>query len=892
MAFHVACPITCRRICYCALGFPRKLQSEKARNGFLEEVARVGEFLEDPWLIKVRERDTVQVAVPKVVAPAPPPVTAVVAVADGGSGGDGEELLSAQTKRAAMQRKAAAASLVAEDYARRFESGDLVDAPKDLPGEEQGQSNVKVMCRLCFFGENEGSEKARKMLSCKSCGKKYHRNCLKAWAQHRDLFHWSSWTCPSCRICEVCRRTGDPNKFTFCRRCDGAYHCYCQQPPHKNVSSGPYLCPKHTRCHSCGSTVSGNGLSTRWFLGYTCCDACGRLFVKGNYCPVCLKVYRDSESTPMVCCDACQRWVHCQCDGISDEKYMQFQADGNLQYVCATCRGECYQVRDVEDAVQELWRRRDKVDQDLIVSLRAAAGLPTQEEIFSISPFSDDEENDPIILKNEYGRSLKFSLKGLVDKSPKKTKEYGKKSTNKKYGKKKGYLPSLVSKMEAHQSFEGHSGTPSLGYSGGDDKNDDMQSHRSGELFSSPAAESLTEGICSINQAGVLKHKFIDEIAVSNDNRKSRMVQIKNIKSHGMVSGDDIEKNAIKSMTSKGPKLVIHLSGRNRNVTNSPGSDASSYQREQELTTSNGSGDIGQLQMTDRRMLERHDATAKFANGKGDIVDYSDELKVSKFGREGNLIKIRNINSEVSDMKPKFGEGNLADGYEAVSLVKPRVSLGKRSIEGSAAMPGTETEVPAVRSDKASLKKHTEGRLDASRDSINDNSRTPSVLHSLPKDSKPLLKLKFKNPYHENQTSWAPHGEEEKSFVKGQRSKRKRSSPFMDKTSTKEYEDAAQWYEGSTLDDEIMDANWILQKLGKDAIGKRVEVHQPSDNTWHKGMVSDVIEGASIVSVALDDGRAKNLELGKQGIRFVSQKQKRGVDHLSRVWAFGYFNAA
>uniref|UniRef100_A0A3Q7EJ26 Uncharacterized protein n=1 Tax=Solanum lycopersicum TaxID=4081 RepID=A0A3Q7EJ26_SOLLC len=42
-------------------------------------------------------------------------------------------------------------------------------------------------------------------------------------------------------------------------------------------------------------------------LGYTCCDACERLFVKGNYCPVCLKVCRDSESTPMVCCDICQR---------------------------------------------------------------------------------------------------------------------------------------------------------------------------------------------------------------------------------------------------------------------------------------------------------------------------------------------------------------------------------------------------------------------------------------------------------------------------------------------------------------------------------------------------------------------------------------------------------
>lgn len=104
------------------------------------------------------------------------------------------------------------------------------DASRGPAGEEQGQSNVNVLCRICFFGENEGSERARRMLSCKNCGKKYHRNCLKSWAQHRgkfigsrvnsglqishilivgiwdlkaDLFHWSSWTCPSCRICEV-----------------------------------------------------------------------------------------------------------------------------------------------------------------------------------------------------------------------------------------------------------------------------------------------------------------------------------------------------------------------------------------------------------------------------------------------------------------------------------------------------------------------------------------------------------------------------------------------------------------------------------------------------------------------------------------------------------------
>ncbi|CAK9183492.1 unnamed protein product [Ilex paraguariensis] len=129
MAFHVACPVTCRRICYCSLGFPRKTQGEKPKTDFLEVISRVEEFLKDPWFIKAREQnDTVQVKVPKVVVVPPPPV--VPAVGDGGGGGgDGEELLSAQTKRATMQRKASAASVVAEDYARRFESGDLVVRP-------------------------------------------------------------------------------------------------------------------------------------------------------------------------------------------------------------------------------------------------------------------------------------------------------------------------------------------------------------------------------------------------------------------------------------------------------------------------------------------------------------------------------------------------------------------------------------------------------------------------------------------------------------------------------------------------------------------------------------------------------------------------------------------
>ncbi|CAI9279010.1 unnamed protein product [Lactuca saligna] len=712
MAFHVACPITCRRICNCKLGFPSELRSEKGQIEFLEAASRVDAIFKNPSLIYGKPK-SVQVLVPKVVVasppplPLPPPIQAIVtpnasAIVDvGGVGDAAEELLSAQTKRAAMQKKAAAASVAAEDFARRFESGDMAEGvAKDLAADEQGLSNAKVMCRLCFSGENEGSERARKMLPCKTCNKKYHRSCVKSWAQNRDLFHWSSWACPSCRTCEVCRRTGDPNKLMFCKRCDGAHHCYCQQPPHKNVSSGPYLCPKHTKCHSCASTVPGNGLSVRWFLGYTCCDACGRLFVKGNYCPVCLKVYRDSESTPMVCCDICQRWVHCHCDGISDEKYLQFQVDNNLQYRCATCRGECYQVRDLEDAVQELWRRRDKADRELTASLRAAAGLPTQEEIFSIQPYSDDEDNKPSS-KNEFGRSLKFSLKGVVDKSPKKNKESLKKSGNKKSVQKKG--------------------------------------------LHGPVIE------------GVKSERNVNRVDTMNENGKL-------------------------SNNTKGPKLVIHLGSRNKSISNSPRSDASNLHKDQELLASNGVSD---------HHHQHH--------------DYHDQTKGLKLrGKEGNTIKIRKLN--------------------------PEVSVG--------------------------------GKKNTERERERERGRAPHT-----SELKPLLRLKFKNPYSENQTSWGASGEDDKSCVKGQRSKRKRPSSYG-----KEDEDE----DDMMMDDDIMDANWIIQKLGKDAIGKKVEVHQPLNNTWRKGVVIEVFEGTSVVSVTLDEGKkTSNVDLEKQGIRFVSQKQRR-----------------
>ncbi|GAB2300161.1 hypothetical protein Dimus_034201 [Dionaea muscipula] len=864
MAFHVACPITCKRICSCALGFRGKLRSEQGRSQFLDEIAGLEKFLEDPWLIRVRDKVTVHVPVPRVL-PSPTVVVtkdAVVGGVGGGGGGDvaGNEELSAQTKRALLQKRAAVASLANEDFARRFESGALVDAQEDLAGEEQGQSNVNIMCRICFSGENEGSQRAKRMISCRSCSKKYHRSCLKVWSQHRDLFHWSSWTCPSCRVCEVCRRTGDPNKFKFCRRCDGAYHCYCMQPPHKNVSSGPYLCPKHTRCHSCGSNVPGNGLSVRWFLGYTCCDACGRLFTKGNYCPVCLKVYRDSESTPMVCCDICQRWVHCQCDSISDEKYLQFQVDGNLPYTCPTCRGECYQVRDLEDAVQELWRRKDEAERDIIANLRASAGLPTQEEIFSISPFSDDEDNSALV-KNEYGR-MKLSFKGMGDNSPKKSKELSKKSSSKKQVKKKDRSAILGGKTEIIPNMGGYQDTQSFQPELGDEK-DDIKLHKSiPTIFPTPAAESLSpaEGMCSINQQGVLKHIFVDEVAGNSEQMRTGVIQIKNKKFGTISTGQDVAKDTSKPKPVKGTKLVIHLGVRNKTITNSPLSDSSNHHQEQGLVTFGGSEAMSQRKARDKNPLDGLDGAAIFEDGHKDDSTQHKE-------RVGNFIKLGKRRPELSDLSSKSGRGNGVGENGLLTPGSTHPLSGNRGDEAGISSTGYESDLP--KGGKASVRKYPENISGLSIGNNKKKSQEPGSQAVL-KDSKPLLKVKIKSTY---EGSWGTNGEEEKGSVKGQRSKRKRPSLYGEKLKYQEDEVVTD-SPPENLMHEVMDAG-ILRRLGKDAIGKRVEVHQQYDDSWHKGVVSEVSKGSSMLSVDLDDGRSKTIELGKQGIRFVLDKQKR-----------------
>jgi len=188
--------------------------------------------------------------------------------------------------------------------------------------------------------------------------------------------------------------------------------------------------------------------------------------------------------------------------------------------------------------------------------------------------------------------------------------------------------------------------------------------------------------------------------------------------------------------------------------------------------------------------------------------------------KERNIIKLGKSKSQAPVINPKFDRGNGLSTPESTHSLSLR-----RSDEANAVAVVLQNK---LKGEKVSLRKHSDSRPDISGESNKSYKQEPPASDSLIKDSRPLLRLKFKTPYL---GSWPVQGEEERGSIKGQRSKRKRPSPFVEKSKKMEHEDDLESQEDNLMN-EMMDANWVLKKLGRDAIGKRVEVHQPSDNSW------------------------------------------------------------
>jgi hypothetical protein len=207
-----------------------------------------------------------------------------------------------------------------------------------------------------------------------------------------------------------------------------------------------------------------------------------------------------------------------------------------------------------------------------------------------------------------------------------------------------------------------------------------------------------------------------------------------------------------------------------------------------------------------------------FSGGK---VDVTSQLKSSR-----SEIKEKSVMKLVRETGIQQRNSLLGD----LGTSKKHMT-GKRSI---AMISGTEN------ANESSTRNRLLGHKQCLGGQLDENQGAPASFSSESPDKlKPsLLKLKFKRPHLEQPntqssqpdglTFWSSQQEEQLNVTRGQRSKRKR--PSMDKVDGSDGKSAKRHQQGT--DDEVIDANWILRKLGKDAIGKRIEVHQDSDSKW------------------------------------------------------------
>ncbi|GAQ90201.1 RING/FYVE/PHD-type zinc finger family protein [Klebsormidium nitens] len=235
---------------------------------------------------------------------------------------------------------------------------------KSEKGGEIGEPDaglVKQSGGKCGWCLGEGEEEVA-MIVCSKCSKDFHVECIKAqWAKYRDHFEWADFVCPYCRLCTGCGLPGtheELDRLIVCKRCDIMYHQRCAGLLRKVV--GPFLCADHVECRSCGTRVPGTGISGKWYLGHLLCDACGRLWLKDKYCPVCYKVYRNSELGLLSACATCGHQVHEGCE-TSDE------ARARARYACPACRGEVPALPgDEKDVIEFLWRLKDRDDEGVV----------------------------------------------------------------------------------------------------------------------------------------------------------------------------------------------------------------------------------------------------------------------------------------------------------------------------------------------------------------------------------------------------------------------------------------------------------------------------------------------------------------------------------------------
>ncbi|XP_070548619.1 histone-lysine N-methyltransferase 2A-like isoform X1 [Ptychodera flava] len=191
---------------------------------------------------------------------------------------------------------------------------------------------------VCFLCASTGKHE---LVYCNVCCEPFHEFCLEDDEKPLEG-HADTWCCRRCKFCQVC---GRQQNLLQCDKCHNTYHAECLGP---NYPTKPtkrkkvWICTKCVRCKSCGATTPGQSFNAQWSHDFSLCQDCGKLFDKGNYCPLCQQCYTDDDyESKMMQCASCESWVHSKCEGLTDEMYqIMCELPEDIHYTCSKCKPE------------------------------------------------------------------------------------------------------------------------------------------------------------------------------------------------------------------------------------------------------------------------------------------------------------------------------------------------------------------------------------------------------------------------------------------------------------------------------------------------------------------------------------------------------------------------
>lgn len=206
------------------------------------------------------------------------------------------------------------------------------------------------LCHVC--GRENFNPALGALLECCSCSKKMHSKCSIPSVLCDGAFAVESaenkFRCVECRQCAVCfrppvARTSRGAGVKVCVGCSLIFvHSSCagkgRTSLYLSADKSVMRCELCRVCRHCGMyRVPRN----EWDEGLHSCETCSRRYRRGFFCPVCDKVYPESEDCDMIQCDGCDKWIHVdECCGLSDDQYRELR-ESDAKFTCSTCDEKC-----------------------------------------------------------------------------------------------------------------------------------------------------------------------------------------------------------------------------------------------------------------------------------------------------------------------------------------------------------------------------------------------------------------------------------------------------------------------------------------------------------------------------------------------------------------------